>query len=250
MVVAVLVDQDHLSKKRLLFQGLISGHTPALNRNRESGHFLLWKDYSETPNPFFKHHQFCCCFRIARHVFNYIREGVVRYDKYFECKEDALGKIGFSYYHNALQLSGCLHLIDEYIRMSHSTCLDSMYKFCKAMIAMFVPEHLREPNAEDIARLLAMNAIRGFPGMLGSIGCMHWEWKNCPSSWQGQYRGHVKACTIILEVVASQDLSIWQSFFGKAGSHNDINVLQRSSVFARLAEGNCPPVNVNINGHN
>jgi hypothetical protein len=97
--------------------------------------------------------------------------------------------------------------------MSETTCLESMYKFCKMVIAVFATVYLREHTIEDIARLLSINEGRGFPTMIGSIDYMHWEWKNCPFEWQGRYSEHVEGCTVILEAVASQDLWIWHSFF-------------------------------------
>jgi hypothetical protein len=63
------------------------------------------------------------------------------------------------------------------------------------------------------------------------------------------YTSHCREPTITLEAVASQDLWIWHAFFGMPGSLNDINVLDRSPIFAALAEGRTAPVNYTINGY-
>ena len=110
---------------------------------------------------------------------------------------------------------------------------------------MFGPTYLREPNAQDTARLMAVAEARGFPGMLGSFNYMHWKWKNCPYAWQGC----IKEDILEHAVVVDYDTWIWHAFFGMAGSHNDINVLQRSPVFSRLANGQALECNFEINGH-
>ena len=57
--------------------------------------------------------------------------------------------------------------IDEYVRMGESTCIEAMEHFAYAVVKVFGKKYLREPNAEDTSRLLALGEARGFPGMLG-----------------------------------------------------------------------------------
>ena len=74
--------------------------------------------------------------------------------------------------------------------LSESTCLQSIYKFYKAVVQVFGQNYLREPNAGDTTRLLSINASRGFPEMLGSIDCIHWEWKKFHLPGRGGARGN------------------------------------------------------------
>jgi hypothetical protein len=148
---------------------------------------------------------------MSRKLFGRIIEGVRLHDPYFRCKPDVTSKLGSSSYQKcsaAIRMLAYIvagDLVDEYMRMSESTCIEAMYNFCRAIISVFGEVYLREPNLEDTQRLLSINEKRGFPNMLESIDYMHWEWKNCPFAWQGQYSGHAKGCTVILEAVASHD---------------------------------------------
>jgi hypothetical protein len=135
---------------------------------------------------------------------------------------------------------------DEYLRIGEDTTSESVRRFARMIIKLFGPTYLRAPNEDDTKRLMEINEKRGWPGMLGSLDCMHWTWKNCPKAWHGQYCGKSKDATIVLEAVASQDLWIWHYFFGLPGTLNDINVLQRSPLFAKLANGEAPTCNYKV----
>jgi len=105
-------------------------------------------------------------------------------------------------------------LLDEGLRIAESTVIECLTLFVKGIRENFGAHYLRRPIEDDIRRLLQIGEARGFPGMLGSVDCMHWQWKNCPVAWKGQYtRGDHKVPTIMLEAVASHDLWIWHAFF-------------------------------------
>ncbi|XP_041995715.1 uncharacterized protein LOC121745835 [Salvia splendens] len=129
---------------------------------------------------------------------------------------------------------------------------DCLKKFCKGVIQTFGPTYLQKPTAQDCKFLLDLHwRVHGFPGMLGSIDCMHWQWKNCTTAWRGQFMSGFKGTypTIILEAVADQRLWIWHAYFGVAGSNNDLNVMQSSPLFNDQCQGIDPLVDFTANGN-
>jgi hypothetical protein len=65
--------------------------------------------------------------------------------------------------------------MDHYIKIGESTVIKSLRRFVRVVVEVFGGEYLRSPNNYDNARLLSINERRGFPGMLRSVDCMHWE---------------------------------------------------------------------------
>ncbi|XP_052621824.1 uncharacterized protein LOC111914700 [Lactuca sativa] len=95
--------------------------------------------------------------------------------------------------------------------MSERTGRDCTYLFCEYVIELYRDIYLRHPTKSDVEQLyVAHEAKHGFPGMLGSIDCTHWEWANCPNAWRGQFtRGDHGVPTVILEAAVSNDL--WEA---------------------------------------
>jgi hypothetical protein len=112
---------------------------------------------------------------MSRELFLIILNGVRDYDDYFEAKYDCTGKIGFTCYQKCSAAVRQLaygvpgDLIDDYMRMSESTCHEAMYRFYEDVTVVFGEYYLRESSMHDTARLWSINESRGFLGCLAAL---------------------------------------------------------------------------------
>jgi hypothetical protein len=81
-------------------------------------------------------------------------------------------------------------LVHDNLAMGESQAIKRGKRFSIDMVEVFDMDYLKAPNAQDMARILAINAACGFPGMLGSINCIHRRWKIHPAAWHIQFKGH------------------------------------------------------------
>ncbi|KAL5701750.1 hypothetical protein ACHQM5_027059 [Ranunculus cassubicifolius] len=135
---------------------------------------------------------------MSRHLFMQIRRSLKNRSAFWKTKVDSAHQRGLSSYQKMgasiqmLAYGAPADSTDQYFRMAESTALLCMKKLCAEIVKIHSAQYLRTPNEDDMARLLNVAELRGFPGMIGSIDCMHWEWKNTPTELAGQYRGRNK----------------------------------------------------------
>ena len=206
-------------------------------RDREHHHDLLYRDYF-SKRPTFRPVKFHRRFRMRRDLFVRIMDAVTSYDPWFLQKRDALGRLGVSTLQKCVAAMQMLaygmvaDACDDYCWLGESTVSECMKRLVIAVRGCFEDTYLRQPLREDLLQQMEINKGRGFPGMFGSLDCMHWTWKNCPVAWQGQFEDKDKNRSVILEAIADHSLWIWHAFFGFLGDNNDINVLDRSPLVA------------------
>uniref|UniRef100_A0A8R7PN84 Nuclease HARBI1 n=2 Tax=Triticum urartu TaxID=4572 RepID=A0A8R7PN84_TRIUA len=230
-----------------------SGTRRYIRRNREEAHNLLVADYfAEIPT--YSDAMFRRRFRMRRPVFLRIVSALSEWSPFFTQRVDCTSRKGLSLLQKCTAAIRMMAYgtpadeLDDYLKIGESTALKCLKHFAKGVIANFAGRYLRRPTCEDVERLLQVGESRGFPDMLGSLDCMHWQWENCPVAWKGQFtRGDHGVPTLMLEAVASYDLWIWHAFFGVAGSNNDINVLNQSPLFIEELKGEAPRVQYTVN---
>ncbi|XP_042432606.1 uncharacterized protein LOC122019174 [Zingiber officinale] len=152
-----------------------------VQRNREAGHERLVNDYFSI-TPVYHDEIFRRRFRMRRELFLRIVNALENHSVFFQQRDDAVRRKGLS------PLQKCTAVIrqlaygvpadhlDEYLRMGESTAIRCLFKFCEYVVEIFGDRYLRRSNADDVQRLLQMLDERhDFPGMLGSLDCMHWK---------------------------------------------------------------------------
>jgi hypothetical protein len=199
--------QQQLARPRNKWGGSKKGKAPNIDRDRGNYHELLMKDYF-VDNPIYDSKTFRRRFRMHRELFERIKQDLLQeHNNVWAQLQDPCGVKGFS---TEQKMTGCLRVLaygtaadsfDEYIRMAESTLLEYLELFCDAIISMYSSFYLRKPTAEDLQYILSLHSSRGFPGKLGSLDVMHWEWKNCPMGWAGQYQSGKNVLIVCLTCI-------------------------------------------------
>ena len=205
----------------------------------------LWTDYIG-PDPIFAGREFEVMFRISRSRFQRLMEDMkaARIPFFADQPVDRKGETGASLACRLLLPLKTMaygvppHTFRDYFQMSTSLARECCIQFDMAIKRLYQKEYLRIPTTNDLKSICKLHkAVHGVDGMFGSLDCTHAIWKNCPTAWQGSYKGKEKTCTIVLEALCDYQLWFWHAAFGYAGTMNDSTILNLSPLLESFVDG-------------
>ncbi|CAL8991051.1 unnamed protein product [Prunus brigantina] len=226
VLIAVAMEEEENQGRR---RGSQVGRRWNVDRHRHSRGKNLLEDYF-IPTALYSDVDFRRRFRMQPHLFNKVMHDICNYDAYFVQKCDAAGVLGLlpeqkiTVVIRMLAYGASVDQVDEVARMGKSTTLEALVRFCDAVENLYTRDYLRRPTPRDLQRLLQKGEARGFPGMIGSIDCMHWQWKNCPTALQVYQTGYYLADGIYPR---------WTTFFKSIPNPQS----QKQKLFATYQEG-------------
>ncbi|XP_039775068.1 uncharacterized protein LOC120642554 [Panicum virgatum] len=177
LILAGLIEGSKRNKRKKNFCGSLPG-LHSVQRGILGGHDGIFLDYFADPCIYNNKH-LRRRFRMSKSLFLRIVAAVESHDDYFRQKPKAVGALGGSPTQKSIDAVRMLaygvsaDFLDDYVRLGESTIIECLKHFVKAVVEVFSEQYLRAPNVEDTARLTSINHARGWPGMLGSIDCMH-----------------------------------------------------------------------------
>ncbi|XP_024632937.1 uncharacterized protein [Medicago truncatula] len=180
-----------IQRRKKLEEGSASRTRKYFNRDHVAANQRLIDDYFAN-EPTYDDAMFRRRYRMQKHVFLRIVGDLSSSDNYFTQQVDAANKKGISPLAKCttamrmLAYGVAADAVDEYIKIGSSTTLECLLRFCKGIIRLYEQVYLRAPTQDDPHRIQHVSETRGFPWMIGSIDCMHWEWKNYPKAWEGK----------------------------------------------------------------
>ncbi|XP_024640695.1 uncharacterized protein [Medicago truncatula] len=167
-----------IQRRKKLEEGSGSRSRKYLNRDHAAANQRLIDDYFAN-EPTYDDAMFRRRYRVQKHVFLRIVGDLSITDNYFTQRVDAANKEGISPLPKCtttmrmLAYGVAADAVDEYIKIGGTTSLECLRRFCKGIIRLYEEVYLRAPNQDDLQRILHVSEMWGFPGMIGSIDCMH-----------------------------------------------------------------------------
>ncbi|KAJ0565918.1 putative harbinger transposase-derived protein [Helianthus annuus] len=190
----ILIEEEEEDEEEEVSSESVITRRIRVNRDRQGAHEKLVNDYFSDA-PLYNAGIFRRRFRMSRRrLFTRIDDDLAGLDPFFTQRPDARNYEGFTTLQKCiaaicqLAYGTVADALDEYLQMSARTTQECLYGFCRNVVKLYSKKYLRKPNVYDVQQLYeAHEARHGFPGMLGSIDCIHWVWHRCPTAWRDQY---------------------------------------------------------------